>query len=289
MKYLRAFLAAVFLLISFAANSSAQTTPPSSTSADDRSSLAVDVSGDRLVALQRWTKEYEDWKAWFAKYQNRRAPGWLATQKKRKQPPTPPAWLPDACTLLGDETGPIGDGCRAWRDWSQTDYATEHITQQIAQTRANLEAPRKSIWWEHIHVDAFWPMTQAGSSAYGVAGVHTTLQLSRRFQIFLAPGAMMMRLPTVDGKQRWSPATHWGFSYRVLDFRFPGTHRPSALHLNLARVWILGQNRLPGAGEMYLAGFSLTFKNRGDEPSPDHTGDPASSAAQKTFRSGTPQ
>jgi hypothetical protein len=248
----------------------------------------VDLSGDRIATLERWTKEYNEWKAWFAEWRNRREPGFLST-RKRRQPPAPPAWLPDACALLGDEKGAIGDGCRAWRDWSQNDYATEVVAGHIAQTRADLESTRKSIWWEHIHVDALWPMTQVGSNAYGVAGVHTTLQLSRRFQIFLAPGAMMMRLPTADGKERWSPATHWGFSYRLLDFPFPGTHRPSRLHLNIARVWLLGGNRMPTAGEMYLAGFSLTFKDRGDEPGPDHTGDPASSGAHGSLRSGSPQ
>lgn len=279
MKCLRPLAGAVMMVMCVAATAAAQTdtSPISTVGAEQLPS--VDLSGDRVEILQRWTRDYNAWKAWFTEWKNRREPGFLSS-KKRKQPPVPPVWLPEACALLGDEKGVIADGCQAYRDWARNDYATEIVAQQIAQTRADAEATRKTIWWEHIHVDALWPMTQVGTNAYGVAGMHTTLQVSRRFQIFLAPGVMMMRVPDGDGTQRWSPATHWGFSYRLLDFVFPGTHRPSRLHLNIARVWLLGGNRLPTAGEMYLAGFSLTFKDRGDEPGPDHTGDPVSSGAQ---------
>ena len=279
MKYLRRLASTAMLLTCVAGTAAAQS--DTSSSARPAEQLpSVDVSGDRIQVLQRWTKEYNEWRAWFAEWKNRREPG-LLSAKQRKLPPVPPAWLPDACALLGDEKGAIAEGCAAYRDWARNDYATEIVAQQIAQTRADAEKTRKTIWWEHVHVDALWPMTQTGSNAYGVAGMHTTLQVSRRFQIFLAPGVMMMRVPNGDGTERWSPATHWGFSYRLLDFVLPGTHRPSRLHLNIARVWLLGGNRLPAAGEMYLAGFSLTFRDRGDEPGPDHTGDPASSSAQR--------
>ena len=290
MCYLRPF-AATALVMWFAGSAAAQTDAPQRdrpVSGQPETVAPIDLTGDRLQTLERWTKDYEEWKAWTARYQKGQEPGWFSPPKP-KPAPAPPAWLANTCALLGDEKGVIGDGCRTYRDWSQRDYATRVVTDQIAQTRARQEAPRKTIWWEHIHVDALWPMTQTGSSAYGVAGVHTTLQLSRRMQIFLAPGAMMMRLPTADGTMRWSPATHWGFSYRLLDFVLPGAHRPSSLHLNMARVWLIGGNRMPTAGEMYLAGFSLTFKNRGDEPDPTHDGDPASSGAQVSSRSGNPQ
>jgi hypothetical protein len=275
----------------FAASAAAQTGAPQRdrpVSGQPETVVPIDLTGDRLQTLERWTKNYEEWKAWTARYRKGQEPGWFSAPKPRPAP-APPDWLPNACALLGDEQGVIGDGCRAYRDLLQRDEATRVVTEQIAQTRARQEAPRNTIWWEHIHVDALWPMTQVGTNAYGVAGMHTTLQLSRRFQIFLAPGVMMMRLPTADGHERWSPATHWGFSYRLLDFVFPGTHRPSRLHLNIARVWLLEGNRLPTAGEIYLAGFSLTFKDRGDDPGPDHTGDPASSGARGSLRSGIPR
>jgi hypothetical protein len=244
---------------------------------------SIDLSGDRLKEMAHFIEEYDSWKAWAEQWRNRGEPGFWGSSRKRRQPPTPPEWLADACHLLGNDRT-MADGCRAWREWSRDDYAAEVIAQQIGKVRADKEATHKTLWWEHVHIDALWPMTQAGSSAYGVAGVHTTLQITRRFQIFLAPGAIMMRLPSVDGGQRWSPATHWGFSYQLLDFRFPRTHRPSTLHLNLARVWIMGQNRLPAAGEMYLAGFSITFKRSG-EPRQNRRADPIP-PAHETVRTG---
>ena len=38
--------------------------------------------------------------------------------------------------------------------------------------------------------------------------------------------------------------------------------RASALHFNMVRVWMLGGNGLQNPGEMYLAGFSMSFKRR---------------------------
>jgi len=290
MKYLPVSALGLMIVTVGAARATAQTTNPSQAPPDPQSTgiVSVDLSGDRLAELAQWTKEYNAWKEWADQWRNRREPGLLRSVRKRRQPPIPPEWLPDACRLVGDEAGALAEGCKAWRDWSTDDYAAELIAHQIAQTRADKEAPRKTVWWEHIHIDALWPMTQTGSSAYGVAGIHTTLQVTRRFQIFLAPGAMMMRLPSVDGGQRWSPATHWGFSYQLFDFRFPGTSRPSTLHLNLARVWIMGESRLPTTGEMYLAGFSLTFKRSG-EPGQDHHSDSTAAPPHDDVRNGTPQ
>ena len=79
-------------------------------------------------------------------------------------------------------------------------------------------------------------------------------------QIFLAPGAILVRVPSGAG-DTWTPATDWGFSYRILDFTLPAMRRPGSLHLNLAKVWLLGHDRLTSIDSgMYLAGFSLTFR-----------------------------
>src|SRR5262245_24676688 len=197
---------------------------------------ALDSPVARSMVAAQWAADYDEWKAWFAQWRNRREPGWFSA-RARRQPPEPPAWLPAACSTLDEDAGPMVDGCRAWREWERNDYGTEVVAQQVAQTRADLESPRKTAWWEHIHLDALWPMAQAGSSAFGVCGVHTTLDVSKRVQVFVAPGAILMRFPSASGGQTWTPATDWGFSFRLVDIRLPGTRRPSTLHLNLARVW----------------------------------------------------
>jgi hypothetical protein len=214
----------------------------------------------QLIVLQRWTREYQSWRAWQQQWRNRPEPGWFAV-RERRQPPVPPEWLPALCEATFEEEGRAADACRAWREW-RSDDASLAMTQQIAQARADIEAPQKSKWWERIHIDGLWPMTRAGSSAFGVAGMHTTLHVTKRFQVFLAPGLILMRLPSIDGTPTWSAATDWGFSYGLFDFRVPRAQRPATLHLNLARVWVLGPTSLATAGEMYVAGFSVSFKQR---------------------------
>jgi hypothetical protein len=219
----------------------------------------VVLSTDQLVTLERWSREYEAWAVWFGQWRNRPEPGWLAA-KPRRQPPAPPVWLPSACTDVLDDGGTLVNACHDFQDWLNGDSEATRARQQIALERAEREKPQKTIWWEHIHVDALWPMTQSGVSAFGVFGTHATTQVTKRFQVFLAPGIILMRLPSADGGQQWNAATDWGFSYRLTDLKLPRMHRPSALHLNIARVWVFGVNNLPITGSMYLAGFSLTFQ-----------------------------
>jgi hypothetical protein len=209
--------------------------------------------------MQRWTQEYAEWTKWYAKWRNRPEPGVFSTRARRPRP-IPPEWLSTECVNVLEEEGPLVDACRAWRDWSRNDDGAGLLLRQ--QARTNKEAPRKTIWWERIHVDALWPMTQAGVSGLGVAGLHTTMHVTDRFQVFLVPGAILMRLPSLDGRQTWSAATDWGFSYSLFDIRMPGMRRSSTVHFNFVRVWVLGSSPVKIPGELYLAGLSLSFKQR---------------------------
>jgi hypothetical protein len=254
----------VTLVLALAVPAVAQTDAPplpSRTVTLPSQTFPVESPSQQLFALLQWTRDYDAWKAWFTKWEGRLQPG-LFSAKPRREAPVPPAWLPDACTSLVDEAGPLADACRAWHDWIQDSDAAGIAAQQAAQARAQQEKPEKTIWWEHIHVDAFWPMTQSGSSAFGVAGMHTTLHVTKRLQVFMTPGAILMRVPAVNGGRSWSAATDWGFSYSLFDFRMPGMDRRSTVHLNMARVWMLGANAVEMPGELYLAGFSITFKRR---------------------------
>ena len=217
----------------------------------------------RLDEAVRWTHSFLEWEDWYAQWGNRREPGVLFTSRGRKAKPTPPAWLAGECAEPIDTEGPMANACQALARWG-LDEPSAVVAQRIAQTRATREHEIKSKWWSHIHLDALWPVTQIGSSAFGLAGAHLTMEVAKRMEVFLGPGAMLMRLPSIDGSPRLSSATDWGLSYRLANLRIPGINRPATLHINMAKVWVLGETQLRLPGEMYLAGFSLTFKSAAD-------------------------
>ena len=103
-------------------------------------------------------------------------------------------------------------------------------------------------------------MTQWGSPVYGVVGMHATMDIAGRFQMFVAPGVILMNLPSVDGTREWQPATDWGFAYRLFDFKFPGSKRRGSLHVNIAKAWVLTGPSNMFKSTVDLAGFSITPK-----------------------------
>jgi hypothetical protein len=216
---------------------------------------------ERVAALEAWTEAYHEWKAWRLRWNNRPEPGWFSSRERRDEP-VPPPWLAPACRTVLERAGPLADACEALRDWQHSADLTAWLAAAQYAAGRPRDGVQKTQWWERIHVDAFWPMTQAGAGGFGVVGAHVTVRVAGRLQIFVAPGAIVMRLPALDGSQRWTPATDWGFSVRLFDFRMPGLDRASTAHFNLARVWVLGEKGIQVPGELYLAGFSLTFKRR---------------------------
>lgn len=220
-------------------------------------------AGQQAQQLLQWTRDYQAWRDWSLQWRNRPEAGLFST-RARRLPPVPPPWLPAFCSNLAQESGPDieVEACAAFREWQANDMAASLMTEQIARTRAGVEKPRKTQWWERVHVDALWPMSNSTTSAFGVAGVHTTMHVTRRFQVFLTPGLILMRLPTLQGTTTWTAAADWGFSYGLFDLRVPVVARPGTVHLNIARVWLLGAGGLPVTGETYLAGFSLSLKQR---------------------------
>jgi hypothetical protein len=216
-----------------------------------------------LGQVEQWTRDYASWKAWQEQWRNTPEPGWFSA-KSRRQAPVPPDWLGPLCARSAQDDEPIASACSAWRDWSNSDMAVDALSQQFAQSRISHEAPHRTQWWERVHLDAYWPMTRSGTSAFGVVGMHATMQIAKRVQVFMAPGIILMRVPTLDGHQSWSAATDWGFSYRLFDFQMPVLHRGTSAHLNMAKVWMLGNNAdLASIGnDMYVAGFSLTFRKK---------------------------
>jgi hypothetical protein len=83
-----------------------------------------------------------------------------------------------------------------------------------------------------------------------------------RFQVFVAPGAMLLNVPTVDGSRAWRLATNYGIAYRLGQFTIPGSSRQAYLHLNIAKAWLLSAGPTVPTSSTDFVGLSVTFKKR---------------------------
>ena len=264
--------ASAFLLVVSTGRGLAQTTDPfvaspsllaSSTRADPQ---AVSATGQADAAqqadeLRRWMEAFVEWREWWAKWANRREPGWFASSRPRRQKPAPPDWLPARCENVIADTDPLAQACALLEEWRQDPLLLRSRSAQVAAVQ-NKEDDRKTTWWEHIHVDVLWPATELRASVYGVVGFHTAAAIRGRLQVFLAPGVMLLNLPTADGTRVWKVAANYGIGYRLLDFTFPGG-RPASLHVNIAKSWLVSDARdLVTNRNLDFAGFSVTFKRR---------------------------
>jgi hypothetical protein len=209
----------------------------------------------RMAVAQRWAFEYTDWKEWEARWQGRPEPG-LFRPKERRRKPDPPDWLSAECRDVVHAEGTLADACQLLAEWRE-DYSAAQVRARILAGRAEQETFTK--WWNHIHLDALW-LTPNVPASYGLIGVHATLKVVGRWQVFVAPGAIFLNVPTSARTRAWVPATDLGVSYRLFDLRLPGSQRQGTVHLNLARAWILGQSGSIVASTVDLAGFSLTLK-----------------------------
>jgi hypothetical protein len=213
----------------------------------------------RAAELQRWMDGFTAWKQWWAAYVNRREPGVFGGQRERREKPAPPDWLPAACETAVDDAGLLASACALLAEWRENP-STAQQRQARAAAVAKKEDTSKTIWWEHLHADLLWPAMQWQTSVYGVVGMHTSVTVSGRLQIFTAPGITLLNLPARYGGRTWKLAANYGIGYRLSDFTLPGG-RPAVLHVNLARAWIVSEGGDVATGRrMDFAGFSLTFK-----------------------------
>jgi hypothetical protein len=215
----------------------------------------------RLEEVQRWMGDFRKWQEWNALWRNKREPGWLSARERRVRP-DPPVWLAEEChDAIVHEGETLVQACRLLSEWKD-DESVAQIRRQTANARMQREEVHKTVWWEHLHFDALWPMTQLHGSVFGVVGMHATIEVAGRFQIFVAPGAILLNLPKDANEREWRPATDWGIAWRLGDFTMPGTDRRASLHLNLAKAWLLGG---PGGftnTSIDLAGFSVTLAKK---------------------------
>jgi hypothetical protein len=112
-----------------------------------------------------------------------------------------------------------------------------------------------------VHLDGGWTALQSGSSLYGVLGVHATTTVRGRLAVFVAPGAMLMNVPTTDGRRAWKVAANYGVTYRLGQIAFPG-QRQALLHLNLAKAWLLNGGGDVATNSTDFVGLSITFSKK---------------------------
>jgi hypothetical protein len=213
----------------------------------------------RTRELERWIRDYRKWQEW--RHQSLKK-GSIALSDRKPQP-QPPMWLVDDCRDTATVPGTLhSQACDLLTGWNDDDV-TGDLRYQAATGPTQREAPTKTIWWEHVHWDAFWPVMSSESSVVGVLGAHVTVEIEGRFQVFMTPGVILLNVPTAGGTREWKPATDWGVAYRLFDFRVPMTRRPASFHVNFVRAWMLGNvGNLNFKSSVDLAGFSVTFKKR---------------------------
>ena len=213
----------------------------------------------RQEELDAWIQDFSQWQEWAATWGNRREPGWFRSARARRPKPDPPLWLFQACEGVAADPDESDDPCQLLAEWSGGAAAASLPTPNRT-ANAGSEDTDKITWWEHVHLDGGWPAMQSGVSIYGVLGMHATTTVKGRFQIFVAPGAMLMNVPTADGGRAWRVATNYGIAYRLWQFTLPGTTRLAYLHLNLAKAWLLSAGPDVPTSSTDFAGLSITFK-----------------------------
>jgi len=209
--------------------------------------------------LDKWIEEFTDWQEWAATWGNRREPGWFRSARSRRAKPDPPLWLFEACDNVVVDPNASNDPCQLLAQWSGG-AAAATLPPVARSATAGAEDNGKTTWWEHIHLDGGWPALQSGVDIYGVLGMHATTTVKGRFQIFVAPGAMLMNVPTTDGSRAWTIATNYGIAYRLGEFTIPGTTRRAYLHFNFVKAWLLSTGPNVPTSSTDFGGLSITLK-----------------------------
>jgi hypothetical protein len=220
-----------------------------------------EAAAARAAELKRWIRDFTEWQKWSAEWSNQREPGLFGGTRERREKPAPPAWLPERCEVLIDEDDPLAHACALLAEWNE-DRVAAHLRQSRATTVAKKEDRSKTIWWKYIHADLLWPATDVQSEVFGVAGFHAATTIHGRFQVFVAPGFIVLNLPARNGSRVWKVAANYGIGYRLIDFNLPGG-RGAVLHVNVAKAWVVSEaSDLVTGRSMDFVGFSITFKER---------------------------
>jgi hypothetical protein len=225
--------------------------------------------------LARWIKDYKAWQEWDAEWINRRQwvmhpfpyPFWkempdvFSYIAARRIEPEPPAGLEAECarwsgtsTVRGDR----GEGCRLLAVWKD-DYITQRLRYATAVAIARKDHPSRTRFLEYIHFASLsTSMQPGGERAYGLAGVHATIPIKGRWQVYALPGIMAVSVPTAQGHRSVTIGYDWGMAVRMFDVDLPIIGVPVRTHLNLVHVWLPEVNQ-----KIDMIGLSFTInRNR---------------------------
>ena len=237
-----------FLLLAAATAAVAETSPLPIADAARAEALAQ-LSADQARELSAWLRSMKEWRAFDAKWSNRPArDGWGRIVTKRT-PPAPPAWLPEFCTVSADENEETALACRLVAD---PRAPAESLPGRREAARLAAERPpKRSRFFERLHIDGLWSTTAANGRSYGLIGSHLTLVDVGRVQVFGPPGVLLLSVPDGKGSRRIELGYTWGVSVRLMDVRMFAS-RDMSLFLNLTKVWA-GRG-----GQAYdIVGFSI--------------------------------
>lgn len=235
-------------------------------------SIAVPVNTEGLgdAALRTWIRDYTAWQEWAEKWRNR--PQWathpfpypfwkdnpdlFSYVAPRRAEPAPPDGLDAACAERAGSSAArdtLAESCRLLQVWKD-DYSTQRIRWAVATARAQKDDTRRSRFLEHIHFASLWTNLQATAEgrAYGLAGVHATIDVYGRWQVYALPGIMAVSLPNLRGQRTVTIGYDWGFAVRLFNSRIPYVG-PVKVHLNLVHAWLPEVTQ-----KIDMIGFSFT-------------------------------
>lgn len=235
----------------------------------------VEPDGVKEREMERWVHEYKAWQAWGEQWFNRPqwvlhpfpypfwkdSPSLFSYVASPRVKPDPPMWLDATCVQWASSAAPsdpLAEGCRLLTDWKD-DYPTRQIRAQISLSRAREDKPSRTALYEHIHFASLWttPQTQAAPGALGLAGVHATIDIQGRWEVYAFPGVMALSVPNRQGERIISIGYDWGLAIRLFDFRIPYLDFPARAHLNVVEVWVPEVEQ-----KISMVGLSFSLKKK---------------------------
>jgi len=227
-------------------------------------------SSDELVYRAQkqaeWVKEFDAWWNWYEVWANSYGKvietftdgSTRIMTIKRKPKPAPPIWLLDECQDAEGSEGILLTACQHLARWKE-DLATTFIRMQANKQIADKEKSSLSRFEIFLHFDGLWFMGQSNVLVYAPAGMHVSFAVTKRFQIFLTPGMLLLNMPTDKGRA-WQPAYDWGVGYRLTTFQMPLVDRRVGLHFNFARAWIFGGPAGAVDASINMLGLSISTR-----------------------------